>query len=94
MSDVLLSKYPDAMDVELNAILRHITCPALINANASEENAETVAKRVSGSAGPIGVDSVSFSHWLLKFGGASSLLRRTITDMVEWLANACPPWAS
>ena len=40
----------------------------------------------------MGVDSVSFSHWLLKFGGSSTLLRRTITDMVEWLANKFPPW--
>ena len=89
-----LSKYPDAEDVDINSIPRYDSCPDLININASEENVETVAKRVSGSAGPLGVDSVSFSYWLLKFGGASTLLRRTVAGMVECLANTCPPWAA
>lgn len=60
-----VSKYPDAKDVDINNMPHYDTCLELINANASEENVETVAKRASGSAGPLGVDSVSFSHWLL-----------------------------
>ena len=53
-----------------------------------------MAKRLSGSAGPSGIDSVSMSHWLLKFGGASTNLRRSVAKFVEWLANDYPPWAS
>ena len=93
-SDVIRSKHPNTRDVKINNVPHCGTCPELINANASEENIETVAKRASGSARPLGVDSVSFSYWIFKFGWASSLLRKPIVEMVEWLANACPPWTT
>ena len=55
---------------------------------------ERVAKKLSGSAGPSGVDSISMPHWLLKFGEASASLRKSITKLVEWLANGYPPWTA
>ena len=58
------------------------------------ENVEQTAKRLSGSAGPSGIDSISMSHWLLKFGGANARLRKSIASMVEWLANCYYPWAA
>ena len=53
-----------------------------------------MARRLSGSAGPSGIDSVAMSHWLLKFGGASTKLRRSIAKFSGWLTNDCPPWAA
>ena len=53
-----------------------------------------VAGRLSGSAGPGGMDSVSLQHWLLTFGAASAELRLIVGDFVEWLGNGRPPWAA
>ena len=46
-----------------------------------------MVRRLSGSAGPSGIDSVIMSHRLLKFVEASTNLRRSIAKLVEMLAN-------
>ena len=69
-------------------------CLDLIDVSVTDYNVEEVAKHLSGSAGLSGVDSTSFSHWMLKHGGASSTLRKTIASLVEWLANTCLPLAA
>ena len=53
-----------------------------------------IAKKLSGSTGLSGVDSISMSYWLLKFGGVSASLRESIAKLVEWLANGYPHWAA
>ena len=55
---------------------------------------EEVGKKMSGSAGASGLDAVLVSAWLLKFGGASKILRTVITRLVEYLSNGYPHWAS
>ena len=60
----------------------------------TDENMEQAAKKLSGSAGPSGIDSISISHWLLKFEVSSGRLRKRIASMVEWLANEYSPWAA
>ena len=59
-----------------------------------DENIEQNAKKLSGSVGPSEIESISMSHWLLKFGGSSAILRNSIASVVEWLANGYPPWAA
>ena len=83
VSNVILSKHPNVRDIEINSIPHCNSCLDLININASKENVEKVAKCMSGSTGPIGLDSVSFSHCLLEFSRDSTLLRRTTSYMVE-----------
>ena len=61
--------------------------PGLIEVEVIDENVVQTAKKFSESAGLSGIDSISMSHWLLKFGGASVRLRKSIASMVEWLAN-------
>ena len=53
-----------------------------------------VAGRLLGGAGPIGTDSVSLQHWLLRFGATSAELRLIVGDFFEWLGNGRPPWAA
>ena len=53
---------------------------------------EKVAKKLSGSTGPSGIDSLSMSRWLLKFGTSSTILRKSFVDLTEWLANSYPLW--
>ena len=37
---------------------------------------------------------MSLQHWLLRFGTASVELRLIVGDVVEWLGNGQPPWAT
>ena len=53
----------------------------------------TVARRLLGSAGPGGVDSISLQHWLLWFGVASMGIRQIVGESGEWMTNGHPPWA-
>eukprot|EP00978_Attheya_sp_CCMP212_P035431 scaffold154276_cov33-Attheya_sp.AAC.2 len=54
----------------------------------------SVARKLSGSAGPGGIDSVGLSHLLLRFGKTSATLREAVADFTRWMANEMPPWAS
>ena len=64
VSEVLESKHPIGRDVEISSLLIFESCPELINIEVTEDNVEKVAKRLSGSAGPSGIDSVAMSHVL------------------------------
>ena len=55
---------------------------------------ESVAKKLSGSNGPTGVDATTMAAWLLKYGGHSAELRNIVAKFTEWLANSFPPWAA
>ena len=53
-----------------------------------------MAPKLSGGAGPSGVEAVQLKHWLLHFGRASAELREEMAMWVDWLANSSPPWAA
>ena len=92
--DTLKVKHPDARDVLVENLPTFESCPDLIEVEVAGENVEQTAKRLSGSAGPSGIDSISMSHWLLKFGGANARLRKSIASMIKGLANGHLPWAA
>jgi hypothetical protein len=55
---------------------------------------EKVATRLSGAAGPSGVDAIDMQNWLSGYGKESSALREELTEWASWLANQHPPWAA
>ena len=59
------------------------SCPELIQIEVTDEDIESVAKRLSGYAGPSGIDSIYMYHWLLRFGGTSAKLRKCIAKSIE-----------
>ena len=83
VSEILESKHPVVRDVKISSLPIFESCPELINIEVTEDNVEKVANRLSGSAGPSGIDSMSISHWLLKFGGTSTNLRSSVAKFVE-----------
>ena len=91
VSETLKAKHPDGRDVNVESVPTFDSCPDLIDIQVTDDAVEEVAKHLSGSAGPSGIDSSSLSQWLLKHGGASSNLRKTLAKLVEWLANSYPP---
>ena len=99
--DVLKEKHPELRDPETTGGPHGPFEPAgeqgwrqPIPVNISCEVVEAVASKLSGAAGPDGVDSVDLRHWLLRFGKESEALRLEMAQWTEWIANAHPPWAA
>ena len=92
--DVLQSKHPEAQIPDAKNFKAYETCPDLPDLDITEEVACTVARRLWGSAGPGGSDATAVQQWLLRFGEASSELRKASAEFTTWLANESPPWAA
>ncbi len=59
-----------------------------------EECVAKAAARLSGSAGPCGVDAEMLKNWLLRHGDYSGRLRDAMATWVDWLSNGSPPYAA
>jgi hypothetical protein len=59
-----------------------------------EECIAKAAARLSGGAGPCGVEAKMLKHWLLRHGAHSEKLRKAMADWVDWLSNGSPPYAA
>ena len=92
VKETLKSKHPNGRDVSVENLPEFESCLEIIDIVVREDNVEKVAKQLSGSTGPSGINSFSMSHWLLKFGPSSAILRKSFADVTEWLANSYPPW--
>ena len=68
--------------------------PEMVPVKITDATVSTVARLLSGSAGPGGVNSISLQHWLLWFWMASLGLRKIFGEFGDWMANGLPPWAS
>ena len=55
---------------------------------------EVVCSKLSGAAGPDGVDSSNLRSWLLQFGPLSLTLRHEVGELTNWLASSAPSWGS
>jgi len=62
--------------------------------NVTATDVEKVASKLSGAAGPSGVDAVDLRNWLLRFGAESEALRAELAVLTNLLANEHPPWAA
>ena len=68
--------------------------PVFISMEITEIVVESVAQKLSGSAGPGGTDSEALQGLLLKFGDYSKKLCISVEYFVKWVANQSPPWAT
>ena len=68
--------------------------PELVPVDITDNTVMAVVGRLSGRAGPGGMDLVSLQHWLLRSGAASGELRLIVGDFMECLGNGRPPWAA
>ena len=93
--EVLCTKHPDARTPTAASLESYPgQPPELTPVDITKDTVTAVAGRLSGGAGPGGTDSMSLQHWLLRFGAASAELRLIVGDLVEWLGNRRPPWAT
>eukprot|EP00957_Ditylum_brightwellii_P045360 3438318-Ditylum_brightwellii.AAC.1 len=68
VDEVLTSKHPEPIVPPESALTNYAKTPVFIDVNITGEVVEKVAHRLSGAAGPGGVDSVSLQDWLLRYG--------------------------
>ena len=92
--DVLRSKHPEEQVPEAADLHVYDEVPDFVDLDITADVVEKVAKKLSGSAGPGGVDSSSLQSWLLNYGVESRQLRKACARLAEWLANTHPPWAA
>ena len=81
--DMLKLKHSEGGGVAVENLPLFDSCYELIQIQGIDENVELVTNTLSGLLGPSGIDSIFVSHWLLKFGGASANLRKSIAKLVE-----------
>jgi hypothetical protein len=92
--DVLQSKHPEARVPDAEDLQHYNETPEFVDVDITADTVESVARKLSGSAGPGGIDSVGLSHLLLQFGKTSYKLREAVADFTRWMANELPPWAA
>ena len=72
----LKSKHPKLRVVPgISLMEKYDTLQELVEIDITADTVESVARRLSGSAGPRGTDASGLQHWLLQFGGASAEFR-------------------
>eukprot|EP00957_Ditylum_brightwellii_P067559 5128985-Ditylum_brightwellii.AAC.1 len=57
VSDVLRSKHPEPVEPEVDALQEFESVPAFMDVNVTASVVEKAARRLSGAAGPDGVDA-------------------------------------
>ena len=95
--DVLREKHPEAVIPSDGDFDAHPGGPECLEAPPVYCYEETVAKaaaKLSGGAGPCGVEGILLRNWLLRHGNSSELLREELARWVCWLSNGSPPYAA
>ena len=95
--DVLRDKHPDCVVPSEEAFDAYPDADDLLDTMpvyCFEECVAKAAARLSGGAGPCGVEAEMLKHWLLRHGAHSERLRAVMADWVVWLSNGSPPYAA
>jgi hypothetical protein len=72
----------------------YASIPTAVLVAIMAEVVETVASKLSGAAGPSGVDVVDLQNWVLCFGKESETFREEMAHWANWIAVSNPPWAA
>jgi hypothetical protein len=95
--DVLKDTHPDCqvpLDEDFNAYLDATNQRDTMLVYCYEECIAKAAVRLSGSAGPCGVEAEILKHWLLRYGVHLEHLQEAMANWVNWLSNGLPPYAA
>ena len=95
--DVLPEKHPDCCVPSEEDFDAYPDAANLLNTMPVYCYKECIAKaaaRLSGRAGPCGVEAKTLKHWLLRHGAHSEKLCEAMADWVDWLSNGLPPYAA
>ena len=90
--EVLKLKHPDQADPHSDAFIQCDELPTLTDITITESHIYKVAHKLSGSAGPSGIDSTHWQAFLLKYGNHSKELRKALAELTERQANNVIDW--
>jgi hypothetical protein len=93
-SQHLDTRIPNLEDPHCIAFEHYDEVPVEMMTDCTGDDMETLALRMSGSAGPSSFDAVMLRNCLLRYGRASIELREEMATWVDWLSNSSPPWAA
>ena len=62
VKEILESNHLEGWDVKVESLPEFKSCPEMIDIVVTEDNMKKVAKKLSGSASPSGINSLSMSH--------------------------------
>ena len=81
--EILLSKHPEAVEPEEGVFEDYPDTPEMVTLDITGKTVAKVATRLSGAAGPGGVDSMALQQWLLRFGTNSNHLREAVAGFTR-----------
>ena len=90
--DVLLEKHPEPQEPGAAAMPQYAKLPEMPTLDITAETIEKVAKELKGGAGPSGVHSLWWEHWLVRVGEKNERLREAVAALARRLANDVVPW--
>ena len=93
-SDVLADKNPDGHQPPIKALKDYTKAPEPLQLQVGYESFESTARKLSGSAGPSGIDAIDLQHWMFRFRAVSKNLLNKLILWTEWLVNAPPSWSA
>jgi hypothetical protein len=88
------TRIPNLEDPHCIAFEHYNEVPVEIPMDCTSKDLETLALRMSGSAGPSSFNAVMQRNCLLRYSRASGELRQELAAWVEWLSNESPSWAA
>ena len=96
VADILAEKYPAPAPVYREAVEEIIECNEIetpLIFDVTPEEVERQASTLKGSAGPSGVDAVSFERMITAHGDESKAFREAFVERVHLLSRQPVPWA-
>ena len=90
--EVLQSKHPEQATPGEEAFVECSNLPDLFFVDITSSHIQRVANKLSGGAGPSGLQSTQLQELLLKFGNHSAELREAYASVCRRLANNIVDW--
>ena len=83
MLEVLTSKHPEAVHPKEEDLEEYSLIPEMVTLDITADTVMKVTTKLSGAAGPGGIDSMALQQWLLTFGVSSNLQRETVAHSLD-----------
>ena len=91
VSDMLQDKHLAPIFRDVEVLEHHDVVPEFVLIDIAKDTVKQVSRRLTGAAGPGGIDAAGLQLWLLRFVVTSQRLRCAAALLVRWMANNTPP---
>ena len=92
--NVLRKKHPALIVSDVKVLDHYNVVPECVLLDITEDTVENISGKMTGAAGPGGIDANGLQQWLLRFGIASQRLYRAGMSLACWMVNDFLSWAT